>query len=172
MNTNISRIKNMLLARVFGLFPGLTGKWAQALSADDSGIPWALPRKPLRKATIALISTGGVHLKSQPPFDMKNKNGDPSYREIPTNAASEDLTITHDYYNHSDAEKDVNLVYPLERLNALVANDALKAVHRFAYCLMGHIDGDLVSTLTSRSAPEIAKKLKTAKVDYALLVPA
>lgn len=172
MDANYSRTKNKLLAKVFGLLPGLTARWAKNLSADESGIPWSKPAKPLREATVALVSTGGVHLGAQPPFDMNNKDGDPSFREIPTNTPNENLTITHDYYNHADAEKDLNLVYPVQRLKELEARGVLKAVHDRAYALMGHIDGELVSTLEKRTGPEIAKRLKSAGVDYALLVPA
>jgi len=52
-------------------------------------IPWAPLRKPISESTVALISTGGVHLRSDRPF---NVNGDTTYRIIPKETApSEDL---------------------------------------------------------------------------------
>ncbi|HEU5384036.1 MAG TPA: hypothetical protein VFV38_52240, partial [Ktedonobacteraceae bacterium] len=40
-------------------------------------------RKPLRDCTVALVTTAGLSLPDQPPFDLTNKNGDPSFREFP-----------------------------------------------------------------------------------------
>ncbi len=46
--------------------------------------PWTPLAKPLTKCRIALLSSGGIHRKDQPPFDaVKN---DLSWREIPVDA--------------------------------------------------------------------------------------
>jgi hypothetical protein len=37
---------------------------------------------------------------------------------------------------------------------------------------MGHIDGPHLPTLVAETAPEIARRLLAAQVDYVLLVPA
>ena len=47
---------------------------------------------------------------------MNNPNGDPSFRVIDSRQPISDLMITHDYYNHSDAEKDINIIFPIQRL--------------------------------------------------------
>ena len=39
-------------------------------------------RKPLAGCSVALVSTAGVHLKSQPAHDLLNPHGDASFREI------------------------------------------------------------------------------------------
>jgi len=167
-----SRLKNRLLARIFTAIPSLAARWGKGLATDEGKIPWTEPHKPLREAVLALVTTGGVHLLSHAPFDMSDPNGDPSFREIPTDTAREFLTVTHDYYDHRDAERDLELVLPVQSLREIEARGALGRLHSPAVGLMGHIDGPHLQTLQERTAPEIARKLAAAGVDYALLVPA
>ena len=65
---------------------------------------WTFPlrrfTKPLDECRAALITTGGIHLPEQKPFDMTNPDGDPSYREIPGDVVTGDIVITHKYYDH------------------------------------------------------------------------
>jgi D-proline reductase (dithiol) PrdB len=166
------RLKQQLLARIFTAFPSLAARWGRRLAMNTGEIPWAVPGKPLMRAVVALVTTGGVHLKSQDPFSMADSDGDPTLREIPVDTPRDLLTITHDYYDHRDAEKDLNLVLPIQRLQEMVAAGSLGSLHPTAYSLMGHIDGPLIQTLQEKTAPEIARKLAVAGVDYALLVPA
>jgi len=44
---------------------------------------------------------------------MMDPAGDPTFSEIPAVASYEDLDITHDYYDHTDADRDINVVFPL-----------------------------------------------------------
>ena len=67
----------------------------QAVQNDE--VPWTPLAKPIEESRIVLITTGGVHLKSDTPFDMSDSNGDPSFRMIPSQAKPEELMITHDY---------------------------------------------------------------------------
>ena len=168
----MGRTWNRLLARVFTRFPGLASRWARRLRPDTSPIPWTPARLPLREARVAIVTTGGVHLKTDPPFDMNDPHGDPTFREVPLDAPGAALTVTHDYYNHADADRDVNLVLPVDRLRELAERGALGALHSPAYAFMGHIDGPHVKTLVRETAPEVARRLRAAGVHYALLVPA
>ncbi len=100
--------------------PWVKKRWAQNFTAVKSDtIPWTPISKSLSECKIALLTTGGVHLKDDLPFNMEDKDGDPSFRRIPSSIDPSDLTITHDYYNHSDADKDINLVFPIEILRNL-----------------------------------------------------
>jgi D-proline reductase (dithiol) PrdB len=165
-------MKNLIMARIFTAFPELAARWGRQLAMHAGEIPWNKAEKPLREAVLALVTTGGVHLRTQPPFKMSDPNGDPSYREIPTATPYEQLTITHDYYDHRDAERDLELVFPVQSLLELAERGVLGGLHPLAYGLMGHIEGPHLTTLQERTAPEIARRLAAAGVDYALLVPA
>lgn len=167
-----SRLHNRMMARIFAVFPSFAARWGVRLAMDQGAIPWAEPAKPLRDAVVALVTTGGVHLVTQQPFDMSDPNGDPTCREIPVNTPAEQLAITHDYYDHRDAERDLELVFPVRTLRELADAGALGALHPRAYGLMGHIDGPHLAILREHTAPEIARELAAAGVDYALLVPA
>ena len=51
---------------------------------------------------------------------MSDPFGDPSYRELPSDTPRELYTITHDYYDHTDADRDLNIVFPIDRLKEMV----------------------------------------------------
>lgn len=166
------RWKNRLLAKVYTAFPALASRWGRKSVSAGGAVPWTVPRRPLAEAAVALVTTGGVHLRSQPPFDMVDPDGDPTWREVPIAADRSDLTITHDYYDHHDAERDLNLVSPAERLREMAERGVIGALHPIVVSFMGHIDGRHVETLRAKTAPEAARRLAAAGVDYALLVPA
>jgi hypothetical protein len=52
-------------------------------------------RKPLSACTVALITTAGLSLPDQPPFDTSNKMGDSSFRELPANISPQLLQMHH-----------------------------------------------------------------------------
>ena len=168
----MNRYTNRLLAKLFTAFPALSSRWGKGLDADTGTIPWAKPIKPLREACLALVTTGGVHLTTQQPFDMANPEGDASFREVSVNTPRETLAITHDYYDHRDAEADLNLVFPTERLRELVTEGVVKSFRSPAISLMGHINGRQLRILRESTAPAIAGLLASSGVDYVLLVPA
>ncbi len=147
--------------------------WSKNFNALESdNIPWSPLRKPLSQCKIALLTTGGVHLREDPPFDMEDKDGDPTYRKIPSTATQKDITITHDYYNHSDADQDINLVLPLEILRDAQQKGIVGESAEFFYSFMGHIDKHHIKTLVEQTAKDVAHHLKREKVDIAFLVPA
>ncbi|MEC7193977.1 MAG: glycine/sarcosine/betaine reductase selenoprotein B family protein, partial [SAR324 cluster bacterium] len=80
--------------------------------------------------------------------------------------------ITHNYYDHSDAEKDWNLIFPLERLRELRNFGKIGALSSNHYSLMGHITGPHLPTLLHQTAKELADRLRDEHTDLALLVPA
>ena len=163
----------------FYAIPAVAQWWAKgragetaALVEEQDGIPFARLRKPLAAARGALITTAGVHLLSQPPFDMVNPDGDASYRVIPGAARAGEITITHNYYDHSDADRDLNVVFPLDHLRDLAARGVIGSVAPRHFGFMGHIDGPLIAVLTGQSAPDVAARLRADGVDFVFLTPA
>ncbi len=171
---DLTRFKHQLLARFIAAFPALGRRWATAAGGWESAaaIPWTALTKPLHQCRLALVTTAGVHLRDQPPFDMTDPEGDATFRAIATDTALDDLTITHDYYDHGDADRDLNIVFPLERLRDLVAEGTIGSLAEFHYGFMGHIIGTQLSRLTGASAPEVARRLRADAVDVVLLTPA
>jgi D-proline reductase (dithiol) PrdB len=166
-------VTNRLLARLFTRFPRLAERWAESHDATSAGeIPWTPMTTPLAAASIALVSTAGVHLRTQPAFDMRDPDGDPTYREIPRDTPRDQLIITHDYYDHRDADRDVNIVLPLDRLAELAAAGEIGALAPRHFSFMGHIDGQHIHTLQAQSAPAVVQALRADRVDAVLLAPA
>lgn len=118
----MSRFKNRLMAKALTRFRWLFERAVARIGPylDPGAIPWAPMTKRLSECRVAIVTTAGVHLKGEPPFDMFDKDGDHSFRAIPLSAPTDALKITHDYYDHTDAEKDINIVFPIDRLKGLV----------------------------------------------------
>lgn len=164
---------NAAAVQLFKHLPWLGSVWAKThrfVEAED--VPWAALARPLRECAVALVTTAGVHLRSQPPFDMDDPEGDPSFRAIPADTDIRDLTITHKYYDHSAADRDINVVFPLERLRELRAEGVIGGISTPCYSFMGHIDGRHLSTLIGITAPAVARQLRLAGADCAFLTPA
>ena len=166
------RMKNQSFAKVYTKIPSLVDLYAKTadLVVNDT-TPFTPLSKPLDHCRVVLVTTGGVHSRDQKPFDISDKNGDPSYRELPASINPRQLTITHDYYNHADALADLNLVLPIEPLRQLLHERVIGSVGPRFFSFMGHIQSAHLETLTRVTAPGVAAALKTDKVDVAFLTP-
>jgi D-proline reductase (dithiol) PrdB len=92
----------------------------------------------LSRATIAIVSAGGVHLKGQEPFNIADELGDLSFRVIPEDADTAELVVTHHHYDHTDADADINVVFPLDVLRDLKDEGFIKEVARTHVGYMGY----------------------------------
>jgi len=132
--------------------------------------PWAPLKKPLAECRIALLGAGGISLKGQTPYDPKSVN-DFSFREIPKDVKAEDFVINYSYYDHTDAEKDINCIFPIERFRELEAERFIgELVPVNITTGMGRMYKR--SQLQNEMVPEIFRRLEEEKVDALFLVPA
>ena len=168
------KISNRIFAipTVAQLWANVAARRSMGLVDWSMGIPFAPFKKPLHQCKVALLTTGGIHLRDQLPFDMENPDGDASYRVIPGDVALEQISITHKYYDHSDADADLNVIFPLAHLRDLVVRGVIGALAPRHFGFMGHIEGPQVAQLTGQTAPDVAAKLRADGVDFALLTPA
>lgn len=127
-------------------------------------------RKPVNALRVALVTTGGVHAASDPPFNLKSRIGDPSYREIPKDVAWGELRLSHVGYNTPKVSEDINCVFPLERLRELERDGVVGPLNQRHFSFMGYIP--IVEPLLLETGPEVAQKLRADGVDLVLLVPA
>ncbi len=158
-------ITNTVRGAAVGQWLSRTIALPQLKRLSSGGIPWAPLRKPISDSTVVLVSTGGVHLRSDRPFNL---NGDSTYRVIPRDAHRGDLAISHQAYDRTDALRDINLVFPIERLRELEAEGAIGrlAGDHYGFGLMGSAKRLLPAM------KEVARRIGRAGVDLALLVPA
>ena len=133
--------------------------------------PGAVLRKPLAEARIALVTSAGFYLSTQPPFDESVRGGDWSFREIPSDAPVQNLLCgqTSDAFDHSGIDADRNLALPVDRLKELAAAGAIGGVAPRHFSIMGSLSAP--GRLISRSAPEIGAKLREDGADAVFLTP-
>ena len=137
------------------------------ITSED--IPWTPYTGKPSEQTIALVTSGGLYLKdSQTAFNTTSIHGDPSYREIPKTARQDEFGIAHANYDHSLAEQDINVIFPLERLIELEREGIIGRVAETHYSFSYVND---VVTLLSEYVSPLLQKLKAAAVDILLLVP-
>jgi D-proline reductase (dithiol) PrdB len=146
--------------------PGGHGSMADA---KNEKIAWAPLTKPLSKCTVALLTTGGVHLRAQAAYEVLKKDGDWTYREIPADTVPADLTISHTHYNHIEADRDINCMLPIERLPELREQGVIGGVASTHYGLMGWVP-DPRSTVRD-TVPAIVANAKAQGVDIVVLTP-
>jgi D-proline reductase (dithiol) PrdB len=135
--------------------------------SDD--IPWTPYQGRPSEQTFALVTSGGLYLKkSQPPFNIESIHGDPSFREIPKTVRQEDLGIAHAHYDHSLAQQDINIIFPIQRLVELEKEGVIGRVPDTLYSFSYVND---VVTLVTKTLPDFIARIKAAGVDVLLLVP-
>jgi D-proline reductase (dithiol) PrdB len=138
-------------------------------------IPWTPLAKPLAECTVALLTSGGIALKSDRPFDQQGERedpwwGDPSYRLIPRTATEADVEIYHQHINPAFARQDLNCLLPLQRLLEMEASGEVGRSAPRHYSIMGYVLEP--QTLVEVTTPQIIQNLKEDEVDVAVLVPA
>lgn len=162
-----------MAVQLFKRLPWLGEQWARRHPfVEATSVPWAPVTKPIKDSVVALVTTAGVHLASDPAFDMNDPAGDPSFREIPRDVDSRRLTITHRYYDHTAADRDIDVVLPIHRLRELVDEGLVGAMAPRAYSFMGHIDGRHLATLIGETAPAVADRLRADGAEAVVLTPA
>jgi len=137
-------------------------------------IPWTPMPRPLAECNVALLSSGGIALKSDLPFDQAGERanpwwGDPSYRLIPKSATEEDIEVYHLHINPGYARKDLNCLLPLGRLQELADCGEIGRAADSHYSIMGYLPNP--ETMLRESVPAIIADLKREKVDLLVLVP-
>jgi len=131
----------------------------------DFGAPPFVPGPPLKQRRVAIISTAGLHVRGDRPFET----GAADYRIIPGDTPPSDLVMSHTSVNfdRSGFQEDVNVVFPLARLRELEAEKVMGSVSGFHYAFMGAAP---IRALEPK-ARELAGLLKKDKVDAVLLTP-
>ncbi len=143
----------------------LGGLQLRLIMKSPQDIPWTPLKRPLSQATVALVTTGGVHCCSDKPFDITS---DASFRTIPRTATSDELCITHEHYDRRDASRDLNLIFPLERLLELEAEGVVGHVADIHYAFgFTHNPLELLPY-----GHKVGTLLAQEQVDLVVLVPA
>jgi len=162
--------------------------WIRALEMRYSGwhlhpvegFSFCLPLKSLSESRVAMVSLAGVYRKGQKPFStspgiipahlraMRFKDrGDWSFREVPLEADSTELLIAHAYYDHGEANEDINCVFPMIRLVELEVEGFIGECANMHYSLMGYVPE--VQLILDTVTAEIIPRLKDQEVEAVVI---
>jgi D-proline reductase (dithiol) PrdB len=135
---------------------------------DDA--PFTRLTKPLAQCTVSLLTSGGVSRRASPPFNPDARN-DLRVDEVAANAPTDDFQIHDSYYNHADADRDINCIFPLDRLREMAASGEIgAAAPRHWSGFMGRIYKR--QAVMQEKAPALVEALKHDKVDLLVAIPA
>ncbi len=157
--------------------PGLKA-WVKTFIPDEDFngyIPWTPVAKPLNQTTLALVTSAGISLKTDPPFDMEREKreaiwGDRSYRAIPRGTTEKDVDVNHLHINTNYVKQDINVMLPLARMAEFEKEKIIGRLAPTAYSFYGF---QWQSTDFLKEAIEpISKKMKLEGVEAVLLTPA
>ncbi|MEM7120625.1 MAG: glycine/sarcosine/betaine reductase selenoprotein B family protein [Pseudomonadota bacterium] len=125
--------------------------------------PWTEPA-PAGDRRVALVSSAGLKLKSDQPFAADAAD----YRVIPADKV-DDVVMDHVSTSHDRTgfHQDVNIAFPLHRLNELADDGAIGSVADFHYSFMGATDPKLMES----AVRDLAGILKADGVNTVVLAP-
>jgi D-proline reductase (dithiol) PrdB len=152
------------------LWHAINERYPGSMITKDDDVPLAPLRKPLRECRLTFVSTAGVQPKGSVPFDTAHPIGDYSFRRVPSNSTPADLEIHQIKYPTVGAHRDLNVIFPIERLQELVAEGALGGLTESFFSFIGYnMDPARVER---EQAVRIADAVEADRPDCALMCPA
>ena len=131
--------------------------------------PWTPLRVPVRQAKLALVTTGGIYVEGQEPYetDGPEGQGDITFRAIPKDVPRDQLRVAHKHYDTRGPREDINCVFPLDRIVEMEREGVIGALTDTFYSFRGCILTP--KRLMAETAPEVARRLKADGVDAVVL---
>ncbi len=140
--------------------------FSSGLAAPEFPNPAFVTPVALAQATVAIVTSAALHTPDHDRFAP----GDTSYRLIDRHRR--DLALGHwsPNFDRSGVAIDLNVVYPIDRLEELAASGIIGAVAPRHVSFAGNQPDD-VSTIRLDSGPAAAAELKADGVNVVLLTP-
>ena len=136
----------------------------------NESAPLTRLEKPLSECSVTLLTSGGISLCSMPGFDPDARN-DHRLDEVDDSVSTADFQIHDSYYDHTDADQDINCVFPIDRLRELAADGTIGSIApHFWSGFMGRIYNR--TKLIEESVPAFVEKLREDAVDILATAPA
>jgi len=161
----------------FRFLPPSLAAWMQTFIPDeyDGVIPWTPLSKPVQETTFALVTSAGISLKSDPPFDMEREMqeptwGDPTSRELPRGTTEAEITVNHLHINCTPILEDMNVILPVSRMAELESDGAIGRLAPTAYSFYG-FQWESDAFIETGIAP-MAETMTAEGVEAVLLTPA
>ena len=101
-------------------------------------------------------------------FNIADELGDLSFRPIRGDITAAELMVTHHHYDHADADRDINVVFPIDALRALAEEGLIGEAAREHVGYMGYTMK--LKQMYDETAPAISEYIdKKAKADIVVL---
>ncbi|MBA3601090.1 MAG: hypothetical protein H0W45_07565 [Acidobacteria bacterium] len=153
-----------------GLWATVNERYPGSMITKSDFLPLAKMKKPLNESRLTFISTAGVQPKDSLPFDTVHPIGDYTFRRVTSDSKPVDLEIHQLKYPTLGAEKDLNVIFPIERLQELVRDMYVGELTKNFFSFIGYnMDAE---RLEQALAEEIAEAVAAENAEVALLAPA
>jgi D-proline reductase (dithiol) PrdB len=153
-----------------GLWNTVNERYPGSMISKQDYIPLAPITKPLSESKLTFVSSAGVQPIGTMPFDTVHPIGDYTYRAVPSGLKPEDLEIHQLKYPTVGANEDVNVIFPIERLQELASEGVIGGLTDNFFSFIGYnMDPD---QLEITLAENIADAVVRDHADIALLCPA
>ena len=157
--------------------PGLRAWIRNYISEREfkGSIPWTAISKPLSQTTLSLVTSAGISLKSDPPFDMEREKqepmwGDRSYRKIPRGTTEKEINVNHLHIKTAYILQDINVILPLARMAEFEEEGIIGRLAPTAHSFYG-FQWENTDFLKESFQP-ISQNMKAEGVEAVLLTPA
>jgi len=152
------------------LWHTINERYPGSMITRDEAVPLAPVTKPLERCRLTFVSTAGVQPKGTTPFDTVHPIGDYTYRRVPSSARPSELEIHQIKFPTIGARRDLNVIFPIERLQELVTEGHLGGLTADFFTFVGYnMDPDRVER---DLAVQIADAVVDQRADIALMCPA
>ncbi|MCA1620452.1 MAG: glycine/betaine/sarcosine/D-proline family reductase selenoprotein B [Acidobacteria bacterium] len=153
-----------------GLWETVNERYPGSMITKSDFVPLASLRKPLSESRLTFVSSAGVQPVGTMPFDVVHPVGDYSFRRVPSDSNPSDLEIHQIKYPTNGATKDLNVIFPVERLRELATEGVIGGLTRNFFSFIGYnMDPE---RLERTLAEGIAEAVVADGADVALLAPA
>jgi D-proline reductase (dithiol) PrdB len=154
-----------------GLWHTINERYPGSMVRKESFVPQARLGKPMAASRLTLVSSCGVHLKTDQPLDVCHPFGDFRFMRVPSGAKHDDLIIHQLKFPHDDADLDINVIFPIERLQELCEEGRLDRLTPNFFSFIGYdMDPEKFERTVAEGIAEAV--VQEERADCALLAPA
>ena len=120
---------------------------------------------PLSQRKVAIVSSAALYPRGGKPFAP----GSAEFSELPASLPLGDILMSHVSINYDRTgwQRDINVVYPIERLRELAEAGVIGSLADTNYSVMGSTDPKLME----ETADSIAARMKRERIDAVLFSP-
>ena len=137
---------------------------------EDQPVPYKQFNKKLKFCRVCLITGGALYLREkQKAFSVTNYEGDYSFRAIPKQIFPDDIEICHEYTNTRYARKDVNVLFPIERLRQLETEEIIGELAEQNYSIYDFVPQ--AARVSEELATPLVSSLLAEEIDVAIFFP-